>query len=244
MLSNETLKRLQSEQKKLDEFIRQEKNLTDTDSRESFIRIKIALLVEIGELANELKTFKHWKSQKEVDWEKAKEELIDCLHFYLSWANSFQIDFSDYKFKKFSAEPSYNELLLALFSETENFSLNVPWSQKITIAEPPYKFQIGDKQLVGEIDRKTIEEEIMRFMKKASNLDPTGKGYLLNKQYLEGKAKKLQDLISQSIGFLGKINEEKNGEIFARFPLRPENVNKKPGVHSSSNTCSGTRNRG
>jgi len=59
MLSNETLKRLQSEQKKLDEFIRQEKNLTDADSRESFIRIKIALLVEIGELANELKTFKH-----------------------------------------------------------------------------------------------------------------------------------------------------------------------------------------
>ena len=59
MLSNETLKRLQSEQKKLDEFIRQEKNLTDANSKESFIRTKIALLVEIGELANELKTFKH-----------------------------------------------------------------------------------------------------------------------------------------------------------------------------------------
>ena len=59
MLSNETLKKLQSEQKKLDEFIRQKKNLTDADSRESFIRTKIALLVEIGELANELKTFKH-----------------------------------------------------------------------------------------------------------------------------------------------------------------------------------------
>jgi len=59
MLSSETIKKLQSEQKKLDEFIIQKNNLTDNQTRESFIRTKIALLVEIGELANELKTFKH-----------------------------------------------------------------------------------------------------------------------------------------------------------------------------------------
>jgi dimeric dUTPase (all-alpha-NTP-PPase superfamily) len=59
MLTPKTLQKLQSEQKKLDEFIVQKKNITDTDSQKSFIRTKIALLVEIGELANELKTFKH-----------------------------------------------------------------------------------------------------------------------------------------------------------------------------------------
>lgn len=59
MLTLLTLQKLQKKQKELDEFIVQKKNLTDTDSRESFIRTKIALLVEIGELANELKTFKH-----------------------------------------------------------------------------------------------------------------------------------------------------------------------------------------
>ena len=59
MLSSKVLKKLQNEQKKLDEFIVQKRNLTDTDSKKSFIRTKIALLVEIGELANELKTFKH-----------------------------------------------------------------------------------------------------------------------------------------------------------------------------------------
>ena len=59
MLSPKTLKKLQSEQEKLDQFIRQKKNLTDDNTKESFIRTKIALLVEIGELANELKTFKH-----------------------------------------------------------------------------------------------------------------------------------------------------------------------------------------
>jgi dimeric dUTPase (all-alpha-NTP-PPase superfamily) len=59
MLTSQTLKKLQFEQKKLDKFIAQRKNLTDTDSKKSFIRTKIALLVEIGELANELETFKH-----------------------------------------------------------------------------------------------------------------------------------------------------------------------------------------
>jgi dimeric dUTPase (all-alpha-NTP-PPase superfamily) len=59
MLTPQTLNKLQTEQKKLDEFIIQKKNLTDADSKSNFIRTKIALLVEIGELANELETFKH-----------------------------------------------------------------------------------------------------------------------------------------------------------------------------------------
>ncbi|MCE8158868.1 MAG: dUTP diphosphatase [Candidatus Moeniiplasma glomeromycotorum] len=111
------------------------KNITDIKSENSFIRTKVALLVEIGELANELATFKHWKSQKEVDWEKAREELIDCFHFYLSFTNNFQIDFSNYsKFsERFSEKkdnimpydlspPSIirlNKLLWELFFETE-----------------------------------------------------------------------------------------------------------------------------
>jgi dimeric dUTPase (all-alpha-NTP-PPase superfamily) len=67
MLTPPTLKKLRSEQQKLDNFIVKTKNLTDTNSKKSFIRTKIALLVEIGELANELKTFKHWKNQKDID---------------------------------------------------------------------------------------------------------------------------------------------------------------------------------
>ena len=60
-LSDEKLqqdKKLQAEQNKLDQFIVQKKNITDIDTQKGFIRTKIALLVEIGELANELKTFK------------------------------------------------------------------------------------------------------------------------------------------------------------------------------------------
>jgi len=59
MLTSEILKKLQLEQKKLDEFIFQKNSINDGDSKKRFISTKIALLVEIGELANELKTFKH-----------------------------------------------------------------------------------------------------------------------------------------------------------------------------------------
>jgi dimeric dUTPase (all-alpha-NTP-PPase superfamily) len=55
-LSLETLNYLQEEQKKLDIFIHQRNEL---EMKDTFYLRKIALLVEIGEVANELKSFKY-----------------------------------------------------------------------------------------------------------------------------------------------------------------------------------------
>jgi dimeric dUTPase (all-alpha-NTP-PPase superfamily) len=212
MLTPETIKNLQLEQKRLDEFIVQKKNLADVDSKKSFIRTKIALLVEIGELANELKTFKHWKSQKEIDWEKAKEELIDCLHFYLSWANSFQIDFSNYKFHKSDAEPDYNELLLTLFSETEAFSINVPWKA------------LKPKMLA--VNEKNWEDGI-------SKLNPDDKDYEKSlKIFREAKEKSKKEIEKMSGGFLEEIETEKNKASFYRWLIIFEELAQKLGMRS------------
>jgi dimeric dUTPase (all-alpha-NTP-PPase superfamily) len=59
MLTLKTIKKLQLEQQKLDQIIIKNNNITDIKDRSGFVRSKIALLVEIGEFANELKTFKH-----------------------------------------------------------------------------------------------------------------------------------------------------------------------------------------
>ena len=59
LINCSTLDILQSEQQKLDDFIIAQHKINDVDDKTSFVRTKIALLVEIGELANELKTFKH-----------------------------------------------------------------------------------------------------------------------------------------------------------------------------------------
>lgn len=44
---------------------------------------EMALLVELGELANEVQSFKYWKLNKTIDFSKIKEEWADCLHFAL-----------------------------------------------------------------------------------------------------------------------------------------------------------------
>lgn len=49
--------------------------------------IELALLVELGELANEVKSFKYWQKNKHIDRTKILEEFADCLHFALSLEN-------------------------------------------------------------------------------------------------------------------------------------------------------------
>ena len=56
MLTPETLNYLKEEQNKLDIFIHQQNKL---EMKDTFFLRKIALLVEIGEMANELKSFKY-----------------------------------------------------------------------------------------------------------------------------------------------------------------------------------------
>ena len=213
MLTSQTLKKLQNKQKELDEFIIQKKNLTDSDSKVSFIRTKIALLVEIGELANELKTFKHWKSQKTINWEKAQEELIDCLHFYLSWANSLGIEFFDYKFQKLVPEPDFNELLLAFFSETNSFSIALPWNKlkKQMLAG----FEKNWEENVNILEAKKKNEEKLAKQKKELIL-------------IKEKAKKNIEKINNN--FLSEIEFEKNKTSFYRWLIIFEELAQKLGM--------------
>lgn len=47
----------------------------------------LALLVEINELAQEVKCFKYWKKHKKVDRKKVLEEYADCFALALSLEN-------------------------------------------------------------------------------------------------------------------------------------------------------------
>ncbi|MCE8168331.1 MAG: dUTP diphosphatase [Candidatus Moeniiplasma glomeromycotorum] len=213
MLNFTTIKKLQTEQKKLDAFIIQKKNLTDTDSHASFIRTKIALLVEIGELANELKTFKHWKSQKDIDWEKAKEELIDCFHFYLSWANSLEIDFSDYKFQKLVPEADFNELLLAFFAETNSFSIAIPWNKLKN--QMLANFEKNWEEHLNNLEEKEKNEEKLTKRKEELIL-------------IKEKSKKNMEKINNS--FLAEIEFKKNKSCFYRWLIIFEELAQKLGM--------------
>ena len=58
----------------------------------------LALLVEVGELANETRCFKHWSTKGMSDKEIVLDEFSDILHFYLSIGNQIEnkkINFKD-----------------------------------------------------------------------------------------------------------------------------------------------------
>lgn len=109
-------------QEKLDQLIVQ-KSPVDLKwiSRSNVERLKLALLVEVGEFANEIKSFKAWRKKAEIDWTKAKEELIDCLGYFLGLISIYQIDMlPSLHATGEKEEQSFNELLLDFFAKTND----------------------------------------------------------------------------------------------------------------------------
>ncbi|AEH46920.1 dUTP diphosphatase [Parageobacillus thermoglucosidasius] len=72
---------LYSLQRQLDERIERQHGLQGEDL---FDKKVLALLVEIGELANETRCFKFWSVKPSSPQEKVLEEYVDGLHFILS----------------------------------------------------------------------------------------------------------------------------------------------------------------
>lgn len=75
------LSTLYSLQRQLDERIEKQHGLQGKDL---FDKKVLALLVEIGELANETRCFKFWSVKPSSPQEKVLEEYVDGLHFILS----------------------------------------------------------------------------------------------------------------------------------------------------------------
>ena len=109
---------LSLKQKELDIFVHKNNNVT---FNQTYKLRKIALLVEIGELANEIRTFKFWSKKQKSNHLILLEEYSDCLHFLLSLGNDINFNWElvelNPKFKKISI----NDLLLQFFLEAANF---------------------------------------------------------------------------------------------------------------------------
>jgi dimeric dUTPase (all-alpha-NTP-PPase superfamily) len=75
------LTRLFEMQQELDERIKKEHHLEEASL---FERKVLALLVELGELANETRCFKYWSNKPSSDKGVVLEEYVDGVHFILS----------------------------------------------------------------------------------------------------------------------------------------------------------------
>lgn len=82
---------LLDKQSRLDAFI--DNNMKeDLSSKERLTNTILAAIVEISELANEIRCFKHWSKKESSHKDILLEEYVDVLHFFLSIGN--QLNFS------------------------------------------------------------------------------------------------------------------------------------------------------
>lgn len=100
--------KLYQTQKQLDQYIIDNHNLSAEE--DLFQHRYLALLVELGELANETRCFKFWSTKSKSETEIILDEYVDGIHFILSLGLE-----KDYYF-------SLTEIEDISFSETEQFN--------------------------------------------------------------------------------------------------------------------------
>lgn len=117
-------------QQQLDELILSQIEINKSDL---LLNRFVAFNVEVGEFANELRTFKHWSKKQSSPANVCLEEYVDALHFLLSITYSMGINADDYlaiqqgadvfdqvsyKFsmEKFGMKTSINSLIMGLYS--------------------------------------------------------------------------------------------------------------------------------
>lgn len=83
-------KSLYNMQKNLDLYIETQHNLEKGEKIEEKI---LALLVEVGELANETRCFKFWSMKEPSDKTVILEEYVDGVHFLLSIGLDLDLDY-------------------------------------------------------------------------------------------------------------------------------------------------------
>lgn len=116
------LSSLLAKQRELDARINAEHNVTHASTKsERFL----ALLVEIGELANATRAFKYWSLKPSEDRAILLDEYADGLHFFLSLAIVFNFDVDEVVYPEISHnKASIVSSVLAVYEKIMDFKTN------------------------------------------------------------------------------------------------------------------------
>jgi dimeric dUTPase (all-alpha-NTP-PPase superfamily) len=115
---NMSLEKLFDMQAALDRYIEENHQLQNEDL---FNRKVLALLVEIGELANETRSFKFWSVKPASEKKVILEEFVDGIHFILSLGIECGFQNDDVKLENESAALDINEQFLKVYQAVSTF---------------------------------------------------------------------------------------------------------------------------
>ncbi|MEI4829555.1 dUTP diphosphatase [Bacillus sp. FJAT-53711] len=106
-------------QKELDDRIAREHNL---EPKKLLKEKMLALLVEIGELANETRCFKYWSNKPASECEIVLEEYVDGLHFILSIGIDLGVDKNFLFYKCATTNKTQVEIFLDAYAKAIRFN--------------------------------------------------------------------------------------------------------------------------
>lgn len=160
------MSKLFSMQKELDSHI---KNNHHLQNENLFDKKILALLVELGELANETRCFKFWSLKQPAPIEKILEEYVDGLHFILSLG--IEKGFENKEISKGTDHPQETtEQFLNVYNQISKFKLDSSYSN--------YKELFHSYLALGEQLGFSLEDmEHAYFQKNEVNYERQETGY-------------------------------------------------------------------
>lgn len=160
-------KKLYDMQQKLDEYIINNHNLEKEDI---FPKKILALVVELGEMANETRCFKFWSTKEPSPKQVILEEYVDVLHFMLSLGVDTGFRYHPKSDVQQNPEKDRTVLFLDLFQICTNFGEN-PDKEKYTNMLAAYLM------LGKAFDFQVEDIEEMYFKKNNTNYKRQDDGY-------------------------------------------------------------------
>jgi dimeric dUTPase (all-alpha-NTP-PPase superfamily) len=112
------LEKLFNMQQALDQHIEEKHGLQEEDL---FNRKVLALLVELGELANETRCFKFWSVKPSSEKNVVLEEFVDGIHFILSLGIECGFDKLPYSIQTETTTLTVSEQFLSIYEKINNF---------------------------------------------------------------------------------------------------------------------------
>ncbi|MBM7620532.1 dimeric dUTPase (all-alpha-NTP-PPase superfamily) [Bacillus tianshenii] len=148
------LKELYKMQKELDSKIEEQHGLVNMDLVDRKI---LALLVELGELANETRCFKFWSVKPASEQSVVLEEYVDGVHFLLSVGLTLGYT-SDIPREVGTRTESLNEQFLILYDLISMFRLEKQ--------EEPFQVLFATYMELGEMLGFSWDEVVAAYMEK------------------------------------------------------------------------------
>jgi dimeric dUTPase (all-alpha-NTP-PPase superfamily) len=153
------LEKLFQMQKALDAHIETKHRLQDEDL---FDRKVLALLVELGELANETRSFKFWSVKPSSAKEIILEEFVDGVHFILSLGIECGFDTDQMDLNVGEATGNVTEQFLVVYDRISNFQKSKDFHDYIKLFE-------SYLQLASLLGFNYVEMERAYFQKNEVN---------------------------------------------------------------------------